>query len=70
MMKRPDVLFGLQPTASLEFFFLFTLKVLNGREPLPKNAAADFWVRTSNLGFPASSADLFLSLDGIPYSEE
>jgi hypothetical protein len=32
------------PPESLEFFFIFTLKVLVGKEPLPKAAAADFWV--------------------------
>lgn len=41
--KNPEVLLGLQPTEDLEFFFLFALKVLNGKEPLPKGAAADFW---------------------------
>lgn len=44
MVKQPEVLFSLQPASSLEFFLLFTLKVLNGRQPLPKNAATDFWV--------------------------
>lgn len=36
----------LQETASpeAESFFLFALKVLDGREPLPKAAAAEFWV--------------------------
>ncbi len=43
-----------EPAAQLEFFFLFTLKVLDGREPLPKAAAAEFWVR------------LFLSLSLSP----
>lgn len=45
MAKYPDLLFMVQPQALLEFFFLFTLKVLSGKEPLPKGAAADFWVR-------------------------
>ncbi len=44
MTRYPEVLFGLQPSQLLEFFFMFTLKVLNGKEPLPKSAAADFWV--------------------------
>ncbi|KAK3357711.1 armadillo-type protein [Lasiosphaeria hispida] len=43
MPRYPDVLFQLQPSHLLEFFFMFTLKVLNGKEPLPKSAAADFW---------------------------
>lgn len=43
MGKYPEVVFGLQPSHMLEFFFIFTLKVLAGKEPLPKGAAADFW---------------------------
>jgi hypothetical protein len=45
MKKDPETILRLQPTSSVEFFFLFTLRVLNGQEPLPKQAAADFWVR-------------------------
>ncbi|RNJ55254.1 hypothetical protein D7B24_008867 [Verticillium nonalfalfae] len=30
-------------SGSAEFFYLFALRVLDGREPLPKAAAADFW---------------------------
>lgn len=44
MAKYPHVFFQLQPTASLEFLFLFCLRVLSGKEPLPKATAADFWV--------------------------
>jgi len=44
MGRYPDVVFQLQPSQLLEFFFMFTLKVLDGKEPLPKGAAADFWV--------------------------
>ncbi|KAK1756246.1 armadillo-type protein [Echria macrotheca] len=40
--KYPSVVFE-QPSQLLEFFFLFTLRVLDGKEPLPKGAAADFW---------------------------
>lgn len=43
MAKAPEVLFRLQPNSLIEFFFLFTLEVLNGSEPLPKAAAAEFW---------------------------
>ncbi|KAB5558299.1 armadillo-type protein [Coniochaeta sp. 2T2.1] len=43
MAKAPGVLFQLQPSSSVESFFLFTLEVLNGNEPLPKAAAAEFW---------------------------
>src|SRR3569833_910473 len=44
MTKNLHVLLQLQPPSSLEFFFYFTLRVLNGTEPLPKQAAAEFWV--------------------------
>lgn len=33
-----------QSSALLENFFMFTLRALTGRDPLPKYAAADFWV--------------------------
>jgi len=33
-----------QSSALLENFFMFTLRTLTGRDPLPKYAAADFWV--------------------------
>ncbi|KAI1106328.1 ARM repeat-containing protein [Jackrogersella minutella] len=42
MAKRPDILMS-QPSDMLEFLFMFAIKLLNGREPLPKAAAADFW---------------------------
>lgn len=43
MTKRPDILMS-QPANILEFLFEFAIKVLHGNEPLPKAAAADFWV--------------------------
>jgi hypothetical protein len=43
MSKHPEVLFHHNPHL-LEFFFLFSIKVLDGSEPLPKGAAAEFWV--------------------------
>ncbi|KAG6016548.1 hypothetical protein E4U54_001115, partial [Claviceps lovelessii] len=43
LMKSPSTLLALQPPATAEFFFLFTIKVLDGNEPLPKGAAAEFW---------------------------
>ncbi|KAH6849712.1 armadillo-type protein [Chaetomium sp. MPI-CAGE-AT-0009] len=43
MSKYPDVLFHPHHAHLLEFFFLFTIKVLDGNEPLPKGAAAEFW---------------------------
>lgn len=33
-----------QPSSSLEFLFMYTLKAITGNDPLPKTAAADFWV--------------------------
>ncbi|KAK3368200.1 armadillo-type protein [Podospora didyma] len=42
MSRYPDVLFQ-QPSQMLEYFFMFCLKVLNGKEPLPKAEAALFW---------------------------
>ena len=44
MSKYPDVLFHPHHAHLLEFFFLFSIKVLDGNEPLPKGAAAEFWV--------------------------
>ncbi|KAH6636082.1 armadillo-type protein, partial [Chaetomium tenue] len=43
MSKYPDVLFHPHHAQLLEFFFLFSIKVLDGNEPLPKGAAAEFW---------------------------
>lgn len=48
LQKSPAVVLQLQPTSLLEFFFMFTLKVLDSREPLPKAASADFWVSGSH----------------------
>lgn len=42
MARRPEILMS-QPPNMLEFLFMFALKPLNGNEPLPKAAAADFW---------------------------
>lgn len=44
LSKSPLTLLHLQPPSTAEFFFYFTLRVLDGKEPLPKAAAADFWV--------------------------
>jgi len=44
MSKYPHVLFHPHHAPLLEFFFLFSIKVLDGNEPLPKAAAAEFWV--------------------------
>lgn len=44
MSRYPEALLQIQPTTDLEFFFMFALKVLDGKEPLPKGSACDFWV--------------------------
>ena len=44
MTKRPAALLQLEPSDAIEYFLLFTLRMLEGREPLPKAAAAEFWV--------------------------
>ncbi|KAH7140540.1 armadillo-type protein [Dactylonectria macrodidyma] len=43
MAKCPTILLQLEPQDAAEFFFLFTLQVLDGKEPLPKASAAEFW---------------------------
>lgn len=43
MTKAPGVFLQLQPTSLLEYLFMFAIKLLNGNEPLPKAAAAEFW---------------------------
>lgn len=45
LYKTPGTLLLSTSSELIEFFFVFTLKVLVGKEPLPKAAAADFWVR-------------------------
>ncbi|KAI2630597.1 ARM repeat-containing protein [Hypoxylon sp. NC1633] len=42
MARRPEILIS-QPANMLEFLFMFAMKLLNGNEPLPKAAAAEFW---------------------------
>ena len=54
MSKHPEIVFHLAPNL-LEFFFLFSLNVLEGKEPLPKGASAEFWANFISLK-PVSSA--------------
>ncbi|KAL2259043.1 hypothetical protein VTK26DRAFT_7407 [Humicola hyalothermophila] len=57
LSKHPEIVFQL-PSDLVEFFFLFSLKVLEGKEPLPKGAAAEFWANFISLkpaAFPSSS---------------
>jgi hypothetical protein len=53
MSRYPEALLQLQPTSDLEFFFMFALRVLDGKEPLPKGSACDFWVCTSTANIAA-----------------
>ncbi|AEO69005.1 uncharacterized protein THITE_2054084 [Thermothielavioides terrestris NRRL 8126] len=60
MVKSPEVLFHPHHASLLEFFFLFSLKVLEGKEPLPKGAAAEFWANFLSLKpppVPSASTD-------------
>uniref|UniRef100_A0A8H7K7S9 Importin N-terminal domain-containing protein n=1 Tax=Bionectria ochroleuca TaxID=29856 RepID=A0A8H7K7S9_BIOOC len=43
LAKSPSTFLHLQPSDMMEYCFLFTLRVLDGKEPLPKAAATDFW---------------------------
>ncbi|KAF4972621.1 hypothetical protein FZEAL_9564 [Fusarium zealandicum] len=43
LSKCPIILLRLEPQNAAEFFFFFTLQVLDGKEPLPKASAAEFW---------------------------
>jgi hypothetical protein len=49
LSKSPVILLRLEPQNAAEFFFLFTLQVLDGKEPLPKASAAVFWVTNPQL---------------------
>ncbi|KAI1497513.1 armadillo-type protein [Biscogniauxia marginata] len=42
-MARQPLIFMTQNEPVLEFIFMFGIKLLNGSEPLPKAAAAEFW---------------------------
>ncbi|KAL7918504.1 ARM repeat-containing protein [Trichoderma austrokoningii] len=43
LTKSPNAFISLEPSDAIEFFFLFTLQVMDGKEPLPKASAAEFW---------------------------
>ncbi|TVY44332.1 Importin beta-like protein [Lachnellula occidentalis] len=45
-----------QPSSSLEFLFVYTLKALTGNDPLPKMAAADFFA--TFIGLPSQPDEL------------
>ncbi|KAH9903711.1 armadillo-type protein [Xylariomycetidae sp. FL2044] len=42
MSRQPEILMS-QPADVLEFIFMFSIRLLDGSEPLPKGAAAEFW---------------------------
>lgn len=44
MSRYPEALLQIQPASLLESFFMFALKVLDGKEPLSKASACEFWV--------------------------
>ncbi|UKZ78094.1 hypothetical protein TrVFT333_005828 [Trichoderma virens FT-333] len=56
LTRSPGTFIGLEPSDAIEFFFLFTLQVLDGKEPLPKAAAAEFW--TAFVGARGDEAEL------------
>ncbi|KAK4238590.1 hypothetical protein C8A03DRAFT_33405 [Achaetomium macrosporum] len=60
MSKYPEAVFHPAHHSLVEFFFLFSLKVLDGKEPLPKGAAAEFWanfisLKPSSLSSPSEN---------------
>ncbi|PNP40468.1 hypothetical protein TGAMA5MH_07465 [Trichoderma gamsii] len=56
LTRSPGAFISLEPSDAIEFFFLFTLQVMDGKEPLPKAAAAEFW--TAFVGTRAVDAGL------------
>ncbi|KAH7000052.1 armadillo-type protein [Ilyonectria destructans] len=57
MSKCPAILLRLEPQDAAEFFFLFTLQVLDGKEPLPKASAAEFWAVFVNVRCDTTELD-------------
>lgn len=51
LTKSPNAFISLEPSDAIEFFFLFTLQVMDGKEPLPKASAAEFWVSIASYFF-------------------
>ncbi|KAM3539082.1 hypothetical protein ARSEF1564_008016 [Beauveria bassiana] len=49
LTKDPSVILHIQPAEMAEFFFFFALQALDGNEPLPKAAAAEFWATFVNV---------------------
>ncbi|PFH55465.1 hypothetical protein XA68_18268 [Ophiocordyceps unilateralis] len=56
LARAPLVVLGLQPAEAAEFLLMFTIKVLDGKEPLPKGAAAEFW--TAFVGLKNDNPDV------------
>ncbi|EMR90718.1 putative importin 13 protein [Botrytis cinerea BcDW1] len=53
--KNLHILLNHEPKSSLEHIFMFTLKALTGRDPLPKQSAAEFWA--SFVSLPTNNPD-------------
>ncbi|KAJ8064622.1 hypothetical protein OCU04_006949 [Sclerotinia nivalis] len=53
--KNLNILLNHEPKSSLEHIFMFTLKALTGRDPLPKQSAAEFW--SSFVSLPINNPD-------------
>ncbi|APA08045.1 hypothetical protein sscle_03g028150 [Sclerotinia sclerotiorum 1980 UF-70] len=53
--KNLNILLNHEPKSSLEQSFMFTLKALTGRDPLPKQSAAEFW--SSFVSLPINNPD-------------
>ncbi|KAE9568261.1 hypothetical protein CGMCC3_g15660 [Colletotrichum fructicola] len=54
--REPTALFRPECLPLAEYFFVYALRVLDGREPLPKAAAADFWATFVSLKDPDKGA--------------
>ncbi|CAM1510299.1 Fc.00g006340.m01.CDS01 [Cosmosporella sp. VM-42] len=59
--KRPSILLQLETQDAAEFFFLFSLQVLDGKEPLPKASAAEFWANFISIRGDTSDLDATIS---------
>ncbi|KAI1268616.1 armadillo-type protein [Xylariaceae sp. FL1019] len=59
LLRRPEVLMSQAPNV-LEFLFGFAINLLNGTEPLPKAASAEFWTTfiTAKTDDPNTQANL------------
>ncbi|KAF4504396.1 hypothetical protein G6O67_008335 [Ophiocordyceps sinensis] len=63
LARSPATVLGLQPVDAVEFLFMFTIRVLDGKEPLPKGAAAEFW--TTFVGLKSDDPKLQEAIKGV-----